>query len=177
MSTDEKYSEKLNKLIRKSFDKIIKDKKSLFIIIIGLSGMLLILFSGSHTVTDDIEEVIVSDDAFAYDAVLKQVKDLICAIDGVGKAEVVITYENDFETVYATNVNEKYNGDDIDIDREYIITDDETGLKIKSLYPQVRGVAVVCQGGGNPSVKEKIYSALSALFDISTNKISVVDMK
>lgn len=176
MNSDEKHTEGLNSVLKKITDRIKKDKKSMLVIALGISGMLIILFSGTNETTDDTA-VDINCNTYAEDIVLKQVEELISEINGVGKAEVVITYENDFETVYAANSNEKYTGDDVHIDREYIITDDETGLIIKTVYPKVRGVAVVCQGGDEPVVKEKIYSALSALFDISSNKISVVDMK
>lgn len=176
MNSDENKKENLLGVIRRVADKLKKDKKTLLILLLGLCGMLLILFSD----TDDAAVTAVSDKnngTYAEDIILKQVRELISDINGVGKTEVVITYENDFENIYATNTNEQYNGDDIDIDREYIVTDDETGLVIKTVYPKVRGVAVVCQGGSDPAVKEKIYSVLSALFDISSSKISVTDMK
>lgn len=175
MSSDEEKNAKSFSLFKKLFDKLKKDKKSMLIILLGISGMLLILFSGTDTVNADATEE-TSAGVYSQENISAQVKKLISDINGAGKTEVVITYENDFETVYAVNTDEKYSGNDIHTDREYIITDDETGLILKVLYPKVRGVAVVCQGGDDPVVKQKIYSVLSALFDISSNKISVVDM-
>lgn len=176
MNTDEKSNVKISDIIKKVTDKIKKDKKSLLVIVLGISGMLLIMLSEVGEIKEDIPADS-PQSVYAEDIILKQVRELVSQIVGVGKAEVVITYENDFETVYAANSNEKYSGDDVNIDKEYIITDDEAGLIIKTVYPKVRGVAVVCQGGDDPAVKEKIYSVLSALFDISSNKISVADMK
>ena len=44
---------------------------------------------------------------------------------------------------------------------------------IKEIYPEIRGIAVVCDGGNNPVIKEQLVSILSALFGINTNRISV----
>ena len=40
--------------------------------------------------------------------------------------------------------------------------------------PQVRGVIVVCDGGDNIAVKEKVINAVSGVFGISTTRISVI---
>ena len=173
-------SDKLSDMLRsenvsKAFDKLRRDKKTLIIILVGISGMLIIMLapSGDKTEKSDEQSVVCN-----YDVgdVQNEVRCLIESIKGAGRAEVYITYESENETVYAMNVDEKSDGNDIHIKSEYIITDDESGLVLKVLHPKVRGVAVVCQGGNDPVVKEKIYSVISALFDISTNKISVADM-
>ena len=52
----------------------------------------------------------------------------------------------------------------------------EEALKTGLLNPKVMGVAVICEGGEDPIVRERIYSLISALFDINTNSISVTVM-
>lgn len=174
-------SDKLSKLLNNEnigtfLEKLRKDKKTIFIILIGFLGMVLILFSPSDSkkekVVDKVETV-----NYNSDNIQDEVEAMIESIKGAGKTKVYITYESDSEHVYAMNVDEKTDGNDLHYKSEYIITDDENGLILKVIYPKVRGVAVICEGGGDPLVKEKIYSVVSALFDISTNKISVTDMK
>ena len=72
----------------------------------------------------------------------------------------------------------KANGNS-DVENKYVIIDNdkgEGGMQLKIISPKIRGVAVLCKGGDNPIVKEQIITAISALFDISTNKISVATM-
>lgn len=92
----------------------------------------------------------------------------------------MITYESYEETVYAYDKNENTDAQgEREFRSEYIVLDSgdkEDGMKVKVLLPEVRGVAVVCQGGGNPIIKEQIITAISALFNISSNKISVAVM-
>ena len=93
---------------------------------------------------------------------------------------MIVTYECYEETVYVYDADERIQRDgDSDKSSEYIIIDtgdSEDGLKAKILAPKIRGVAVVCQGGNNPTTKEMIITAISALLNISTNKISVASM-
>ncbi len=171
------YSDKIKNIV----EKLKKDKKSLLILILGISGMLLILFSGSSEKEDENnidKNDIIYDSSYTYN-ITDDIEELIKSINGAGKTKVLITYESSEETVYATDTEEKSNNENNQIKKEHIITENdkaESGLTVKILYPKVRGVAVICEGGDDPIVKERVYSLLSALFDISYNDISVASM-
>ena len=177
MNLSDKWSDLLkNESVNKLLEKLKSDKKIALIVLVGFVGMILILFSPDDNKVEknsnDYDQV-----NFYSDNIQSEVELMIESIKGAGKTKVYITYESDSEHVYVMNVDEKSDGTELHYKSEYIITDDETGLILKVIYPKVRGVAVICEGGGDPLVKEKIYSVISALFDISTNKISVTDMK
>lgn len=164
-------SEKLSGLT----EKIIKDKKALLIILLAIVGMLLILFSGDSRpekeFTESGSEAEMSKD---YEARLEK---LISEIEGVGSVRVMITYESGEENVFASDKEESFRNGEQKTKSNYITVDSEngeSGLKIKSVYPEIKGVAVVCGGAADPVVKERIISVVSALFDISTKNISVV---
>ena len=40
--------------------------------------------------------------------------------------------------------------------------------------PEIRGVIVVCDGGDNIIIREKVISAVSGAFGISTTRVSVI---
>ncbi len=162
-------------IIKKIYVKLKSDKKTFLILFVGLAGMVVIMLAPSDKKYDkkDDESVVHN---LSYQNIQNDVKDIIEAINGAGKTVVYITYESDSENVYAINTDEKTDGSDIHLKSEYVITDDESAVILKVKYPKVKGVAVICEGGKDPIVKEKIYSVISALFDISTNKISVADM-
>ena len=46
-----------------------------------------------------------------------------------------------------------------------------------STYPEIRGVIVVAQGGGNPVVVQQIQEAVMALFHVEAHEIKVLKMK
>lgn len=167
--------------LKNIFYKLTKDKKTQVILLIGFIGMFFVLISEIETEADineyesSVERSIYTESELAY-----EVEKLIETIDGAGKTKVMITYKSYEETVYAYDKDEISNSEgEFDFRSEYIIVDGkdkEEGLKVKILLPEIKGIAVVCQGGENPVTKEQIISALSALFNISSNKISVAAM-
>ena len=176
MNLSDKFSGLLNSEgIKSALSKLKKDKKTLIILVVGILGMLFIMMSPSDVKGKKNNENSI-DTTFTTQDMQEEIRILIESIKGAGETKVFITYESDGETVYAVNTDEKADGSDVHLKSEYIITDDENGLILKVLYPEVRGVAVICKGGNDPVVKEKIYSVISALFGISSNKISVADM-
>ena len=52
----------------------------------------------------------------------------------------------------------------------------EEPLVLKTKEAKIRGVLVVCEGGENPLVCEKVLEAVCALLDIPSNKVSVAKM-
>ena len=54
--------------------------------------------------------------------------------------------------------------------------DGEKPIVIRTDEAKIRGVLVICEGGKNPLVREKIIEAVCALFNIPSNKVSVAEM-
>lgn len=167
--------------LKEIYSKLISDKKTAFMLILGVVGIFLIMLSGSekeeksHIAKSGDDAVIMSETELS-----DRLETLLESIDGAGKVRVMITFRSYRETVYAENTEENIGADgEIDSSDEYIIIDGEegeTGLRLKIISPEIKGVAVICQGGNNPVIKEQIISVVSALFDISSNKISVAVM-
>ena len=166
-----KHSEKLSIVI----EKIKNDKKALMIILLALTGMMLILFSDNETISKPPDE---KENFTAMSGECEErLQKLISKIKGVGKVSVMITYESGEEKVFAYDKEESYENGEYITRNDYIVIDGdngETGMKIKSVYPKIRGVAVVCSGASDPITKERVVSVVSALFDVSIKNISVV---
>lgn len=150
--------------------------KERYIVIACVLGVALILLSelvpsGSTKKTDDgmdYQEYIVSLE--------EKTQDIISSIDGVGKCKVMITLCETDESFYASNIEENTDSGHISKKNEYVFYEDnnnDSPVLIKQTFPKVMGVAVVCQGGDNAFVKERVISAVSSLFGISSAKISV----
>ena len=92
----------------------------------------------------------------------------------------MITLENTKESVYATNYDNKNDADSNNSKGEYVIYDSNNGeapILIMEYMPTVKGVSVVCSGGDNTVIREKIISLVTSLFNISTNRVSVSKIK
>ncbi len=166
--------------LKQMLSKLKNDKKTMFIIAIGIIGMLMIMLSESSDTDDNVSKVNDSPIMLSERELASDVEKFIENIDGAGKTKVILTFESYEEKVYAVDKDENFNPDGkSDYNGEYVIVDagdSEQGLQLKILSPKIRGVAVLCIGGDKPVIREQIIMALSALFDISTNKISVAPM-
>ena len=169
------------KAIKEFMNKLKSDKKAIAIIAIGLSGMLLVTLSDTQNKSDS--ETLQTNSKiqqYTEEELAVNLEKFISSINGAGKTKVMVTYECYEETVYVYDKNEetRSNGE-TDYSSEHIIIDNgetEDGLKAKILAPEIRGVAVICEGGDSPITKEMIIMSISALLNISSNKISVAPM-
>ena len=79
---------------------------------------------------------------------------VISKIEGAGKTEVLLTMENSVEYVYLDN----------------------STTKTKEIEPLIRGVLVVCEGGDDPVVVERVTDAVTKALDISTAKVCITKL-
>lgn len=104
-------------------------------------------------------------------ALEKRVTDLLRQMQGVGECRVMVTLEQGVQQVYATDTA----GDST---QTLTVTTDHgpVGLPIAQVQPVVKGVAVVCAGGGNPAVNEQVSDLITTVFHISTHRVCVTQM-
>lgn len=145
---------------RTSFKEMFKSEKiKKFIIIAGFVGIGLIFISTffNFDSAENIDTPATSENAVDEycDDMQSDIKNMVESIEGVGKAKVLLTIENSVEYVYRDN----------------------SDTKTKEIEPVIRGVVVVCQGGDNPVVVERVLSAVTKALNISTSKVCVTKLK
>ena len=150
-----------------------KNKNVLVIVIGCVCGLLLILLGNvSEKEKNEVtlnENLYTSEELEGYtDALEKKVSSLISSIGGVSDVNVLVTVEISKEKVYATTGDNK----------DYVIITDASGnesaLTVAEINANVRGIAVVCNYGGNEALKMEIINMLASLFNIGSNRISVM---
>lgn len=159
--------------------KLKEDKKLMLVVCLGVIGMMLLCFSQFADEDSSAQNNLSQPVQYNQLEVQQSLEKIIECIDGAGKVKVMITYDTTTETVYAFDSDESQRNNETKQQNKHIIIDSdegETGLMVKTVYPKVRGVAVVCGGADNPVIKEQIISVVSALFDISSRKITVAEM-
>lgn len=106
----------------------------------------------------------------------KRLCEVLSEIEGVGKATVMLTINSTEEYVYAESIKSGTS----QTENNYVIIDkgsQKEALVKKINNPAISGVVIVCEGGDDPRVCERVYNAVSTALDISTNKIYVAEMK
>lgn len=163
-----------------------QNRKLLWIVLAGFIGILLISLSelAAEPLNSNYteSEVAGGTDYFPQDheALLEsRLEEEISKISGAGKTSVMLTVDSSKEYFYAENHYEDIAETEKSSEREFVVIEGKNGdepvvLKIKE--SKIRGVLVVCEGGDNSLVKEKIIEAVCALLDISSNRVSVARM-
>ncbi len=120
----------------------------------------------------------------------EQLKEILQKIEGVGRVEVLITYEDQGRVVIEKDesaseelIQEKDSTGGTRTttitrnERETVYGGSEIPYVVQELSPTVKGVLVVAQGGGNASVKKQIQETIEALFGLEAHKISIMKME
>ncbi len=165
-------------------------KKSGFLVVIGLVGILLIAGSGwgkTQPKDQNSNPASISDQEYCL-ALEEKVAALVGALTGDESCIVGVTLENGNSYVYADqNTVDRDQSEDKAKDavtvkeshkseQQYIIVEDESGaqtaLIVTEKKPAVRGVAIVA-AGINPAIEEEILEAVSSMLGVGEHKISI----
>ncbi len=149
---------------------VYKNSPRLFIYIcVGLICIVLLIFMGDNNTIDESADVLPNPQTEYARQLEKQLKLVISQIEGVGKVSVMVTVEGTVEYNYQQDISVSENRED----KETVIISNKEPL-VKSIYnPKVSGVLVICDGGDNVIIKEKIIYAVSSVLDIPTNKVYI----
>lgn len=172
-----KMQEKLKEILA---DSSLRRKIFILLAVLGI----IIVFLSSNTFSSSKKNEEQETTSFNYEAYTntleERLKNTISSIEGVGECNVMITLAKSGESVYAKDSESKTDDSSQSREDNYVIYDSEDGespLLIDEYFPEVQGVAVVCSGGGDSAVREKIIETVSSLFGIPTNRISVSKIK
>lgn len=147
-----------------------KQNRTRLAVVLGGAAMLLLLLSELLPAKPSESPAASASQASAYREQLEaQLQDLIGQIDGAGATTVMVTLETGEETVYATDTQ----SGQTQSQETHVLLDDGTALAQTVYYPQVCGVAVVCDGGGDVRIAARITELVRALLDISSTRICV----
>jgi stage III sporulation protein AG len=152
--------------------------QKIILITLGLGiGVLLLVFGGAFDGGEKEQDSEVSLDVYAEadayaEAVEKRVAELCASVKGAGEVKVLVSLSGGYRTVYATDAQSNSSG----YKSEVVMSGSGSGQKaIITAYenPTIAGVGIVCEGGGDLSVRQEIIKLVSAALNISTNKIFV----
>lgn len=172
--------------ISKWIDYLKGGKGGKIIVAVGLLGMALILASEFWPKkTADTGAARATAEEFVQKTETK-LETLIGSIEGAGQCQVMVTLENGVEYVYATQ--QKVNTDQVEdkggdktsqknnTEENIIIVDTDNGrqgLLVTEIQPTVKGVVIICEGGDQPIVQERVIKAVTTALNISSKRVCV----
>ena len=154
-------------------EKIIKYKNAI-LPLLGIA-LALFLFFGSAGSTDEASRTdnhqakYDSSELKTYTEVMeRKIQGFLNEINGISDVSVILTVESSSETVYATQ----------GVNSDYVIIKDakgnENAIPLTEISAKIRGIAVVCDYGGDERLKMTVIELLSAVFDVGANRISIL---
>lgn len=165
-----------------------KENRTKLFFALGMLGIILIFLSEILPENDpdtdknaNMKSVQTQDETESYKRQTEEeLKNILKKIDGVGDCEVMVTVEGTTEYVYAENLSEysDTNGDKVSDKKENnVVMIEENGKKQalvkKIIKPKISGVVIVCSGGNDLKINERVLKAASTALNISAGKICV----
>ena len=174
----ETWSDTIKQMVKKA-----GKGKILLLIAVGVLLLLVsIKDSGRQAATTEksqntVTEQSTSDDMQRYREKMEtQVKEILEQVEGVGKADVMLTLQASKEKVTLKDNKQ----DDTKTEEETVLLDGESRESspyvVQEIEPQIEGIVVGCSGD-SPAMQREIISAISALFPVESHKIKVMKSK
>jgi stage III sporulation protein AG len=123
-----------------------------------------------------------------------KVEEILSQINGAGVVKVLITYESGAEIVPFTNIKKSDEAIDerdsaggtrksnqTSYESSIVYEEEGSGIKkpiiVKEVYPKVKGVVVVADGGGDLTIRENLLRAVQVLLDVPVHKVQIYERK
>ena len=145
----------------------------------------------TETGTSEPDTMVAASADRTYEEQLEaRVKRILKTVDGVGQVEVMIVLKSSEEKVLRVDKNSSDSATDekdssggtrkitsAEQQESTILTgsgENTAPIVEKEIRPEIEGIIISAQGGGSPTVKAEISSAMEALFNLPPHKIKVL---
>ena len=128
------------------------NKKTVGIVVLFVLGALLLLFSASDGAKAEDKKESYDSLAEYKESLETELARLCSSVEGVGRCTVTVSFERGEEKLY------------------------KGSTLIETKPPRVMGITVVCKGADSDGVRASLTAMLSSLFDIGTNRVSVMKL-
>ena len=179
--------------------KNLKKDQLLIILLVGVLLVIIALPTDKKSKTQEEKEQPAAQQAAAvstnsYETELEQkLKKALSQVEGVGKVDVMITLKSKGEKIVEKDQNTTGNvvtetdseggtreTKETNTQETTIYAQEGSGTQtpyvIKELGPEIEGVIIIAEGGGDARVVQNITDAVEALFHVEAHKIKVMKM-
>lgn len=155
----------MDSVLKKAVAFLSANRYVVLVLVIGL--LFLLLPASKESEVQTVEETVRTED------IQDQLTEILSAIDGVGKVQVMLTAAAGEQVIYQ-NDESSTSTDTV------IITDADRadqGLVKQVIPPTYLGAIIVCQGADSALVRLNVVDAVSKVTGLSADRIAVLKMK
>ena len=150
-------------------------KKYRFAALVALAGVVLMLLPGKKDSMPDAETA--ERETFSLEETERRMAEMLGAMDGVGRVQVMLTLKNGPELELAEDTDADERGQR----RETVTLGRGSGTQdvvvTRERYPSYQGAVVVCEGAGSVSVRSEVAEVVSGVLGIDRTLVSVAKRK
>lgn len=154
------------------FEKLKGFKSKEIIIALILSAIVLLVFFGNFGQKSAKETNAEYNFSEYVNGLQNKIESVIKKIDGVGNAEIVITFSGGIEQEYAYSTEVVTQGSTV-TEKHTLATVSGKPVLIREKMPQIQGVVIAADGAGQTAVRLEIIRAVQALLQVPNGKIEV----
>lgn len=171
-------------LISENAGLLSKPKLQKAAVIIGVA-LIVLIFISTLTPKESAQAPPASESTAETEQRLEaRLEELLSEIEGVSSPKVMLTLDSTEEHVYARDSRSGSSssqdeggrqGSDDNEDTVVLVGSGsgESALEQSTVLPKVRGVAVVCGGAQDPTIKEKVVNTVSGVLGIGASRVYV----
>ena len=170
--------------LKETFAKLTKNKNFYLYLAIGLAVLIAIIYFASFattkekpsTNTDNKVQNLSTSEEYAR-SLENKLENVISQMQGTSNVDVVVTLEKGFEYTYLTEEETRVSASGITSTSTTVVMVDGQPVLVAENYPLIKGIAVVCSGADNVSVKMNIISLIQTVVEINSANISIYTSK
>lgn len=156
-------------------------KKYRYAILILALGIILLMIPGrSAQETKTAEQPLPKQTVTQKDDFLESLRSILCRIEGVGDAQILLTTAAGEKIIYQTD-NDITGGENGTSRLETVIITgsnrEEAGLVQQIIPKSYMGAIVVCQGADSPAVRLAVVEAVTKVTGLGSDRVCVLKMK
>ena len=153
------------------------------IILIAIAGIVLLAanfseWKNSSSKTSEKQEKSIEtsqNDAYV-EALENKLVHILENVDGVGKAEEMITLKSSKESVLNKDLSEEKQTEEERSGETQKVNKNQKKQE-ETIEPEISGIVISCEGAGNKVVEASVLEAVQVLFGVSANHIKVLKME
>lgn len=130
----------------------------------ALLGVILLLAGGTRSDTPTAQTVEVTDTEAYVQAMEEKIRELCRRVEGVGEVSVAVSLESGWRRTYGKESGSYLSVASLSGSGQVCLSEEP---------PVIGGIAIVCDGGGDPEVRQRLINLLRAAYGIGSNKIYV----
>ena len=161
---------------------VIKSNKKIQFLLIGFSIIVILLVYCAYFINETKEDVSVDLTNVEFDKETQEyvstlenkLSNVLSGIVGAGSVDVAITVSSGFTYEYAYEETSKDSLSSTTSSSSLMLVDGKPVI-ISKEYPEISGILVVAEGGGDIKVKLEILESIQTLLDVPNENITILN--